>query len=70
LPAEHECDVELHSDLDTLHMYLRADLFAASRGETRCRATRLEPIFGQPDAVLEHLGEAIGEVIRIVIVEP
>ena len=64
LPADHECDVELHSDLDTLHMYLRADLFAASRGETRCRATRLEPIFGQPDAVLEHLGEAIGEVIR------
>ena len=64
LPADHECEVELHSDLETLHMYLRADLFAASRGETRCRATRLEPIFGQPDVVLEHLGEAIGEVIR------
>jgi AraC family transcriptional regulator len=63
LPADHECDVSLHSELDTLHIYLRADLFKA-RGDGRCRATRLEPVFGQPDPVLEHLGEAIGEVIR------
>jgi AraC family transcriptional regulator len=63
LPADHECDVSLHSELDTLHLYLRADLFKA-RGDARCRATRLEPVFGQPDPVLAHLAEAIGEVIR------
>ncbi len=64
LPADHECEVALHSHLNTLHIYLRADLFVASRGDTRCNAKRLAPIFGQSDAVLEHLGEAIGEVIR------
>jgi AraC family transcriptional regulator len=64
LPADHECDVSLHSELDTIHIYLRADLFADSRGDARSRATRLEPIFGQSDPMLAHLGEAIGEVIR------
>jgi AraC family transcriptional regulator len=64
LPADHECEVELHSELDTIHIYLRADLFADSRGNILTRATRLEPLFGQSDPVLEHLGEAIAEVIR------
>jgi AraC family transcriptional regulator len=63
LPADHQCDVSLHSELDTLHLYLRADLFRAC-GDARCRATCLEPVFGQSDPVLEHLAEAIGEVIR------
>ena len=64
LPADHECDVALHSDLDTIHIYLRADLFADCRGDARSRANRLEPIFGQADPVLAHLGEAIGEVVK------
>lgn len=64
LPADHECDVALHSDLDTIHIYLRANLFAGCRGETRSRANGLEPIFGEADPVLAHLGEAIGEVLK------
>jgi AraC family transcriptional regulator len=64
LPADQECDVTLHSDLDTTHIYLRADLFSESSGESRGRAARLAPMFGQSDPVLEHLGGAIGEAIR------
>jgi len=64
LPADHACDVALHADLDTIHIYLRADLFVDCRGVKRSQATRLAPIFGQADPVLAHLGEAIGEVLR------
>jgi AraC family transcriptional regulator len=64
LPADHQCDVALHADLDTLHIYLRAELFADCRGDARGRATGLQPLFGQADPVLAHLGEAIGEVLK------
>jgi AraC family transcriptional regulator len=64
LPAAHECDVVLHSSLDTIHIYLRADLFTNPETESSVRASVLAPIFGECDAVLGHLGGAIGEVIR------
>jgi AraC family transcriptional regulator len=63
LPASHDCDVSLHSPLDTIHIYLRADLFSEPESGPLGRAALLAPIFGQRDSVLEHLGHAIGEVI-------
>ncbi len=63
LPASHDCEVSLHSALDTIHIYLRADLFTEQDNTQFGRAASLAPIFGQRDPVLEHLGQAIGNVI-------
>jgi AraC family transcriptional regulator len=63
LPANHECEVSLHSSLDTIHIYLRADLFDEPESGPCGRAALLAPIFGQRDAVLKHLGDAIGDAI-------
>jgi AraC family transcriptional regulator len=63
LPASHDCDVSLHSALDTIHIYLRADLFAEQDNTQFGRAASLAPIFGDRDPVLENLGQAIGHVI-------
>jgi AraC family transcriptional regulator len=63
LPAGLECDVSLHAALDTTHIYLRSDLFADEENGQRSRIEGLAPIFGERDAVLEHLATAIGDSI-------
>jgi AraC family transcriptional regulator len=63
LPSAHDCEVSLHSALDTIHIYLRADLFGEPEIGPLGRAALLAPLFGQCDSVLEHLGHAIGNVI-------
>jgi AraC family transcriptional regulator len=63
LPAGHECDVLLHSPLDTIHIYLRSSLFKDSENESPDYLPGLAPIFGECDAVLEHLASAICQVI-------
>jgi len=59
LPAGHECDVSLHAPLDTIHIYLRSDLFV---DEDRSHA--LAPWFGAQDPILQHLASALGEALR------
>jgi len=63
LPAGHACEVALQGQLDTTHIYLRAELFADEDGEDAARQTRLAPLFGEPDSILEHLALAISEAV-------
>lgn len=63
LPAGHACDVALQGNLDTTHIYLRAELFASEDGEDAARPAQLSPRFGDPDTILEHLALAIGEAV-------
>lgn len=58
LPPGQACDVALHGDLDTTHIYLRAELLA---GED-CGAG-YAPLFGAQDPVLEHLAVAVGTAV-------
>ncbi|HWW48794.1 MAG TPA: AraC family transcriptional regulator [Xanthobacteraceae bacterium] len=62
LPAGRECDVSLHADLDTIHIYLRAELFA-ERHHGKDVISDLTPLLGESDPVLEHLAGAIGEAV-------
>jgi AraC family transcriptional regulator len=59
LPAGRECEVTLHAPLNTIHIYLRSDLFA----EEGQRFT-LAPLLGVQDPILEHLGRAVGEAVQ------
>lgn len=59
LPAGHECAVSLHAPLDTIHIYLRSDLFHGERN-----ADELVPLLGVQDGVLAHLGSAMGAALE------
>lgn len=60
LPAGLECDVRLHAPLETTHIYLRSGLFASAAQDL---TSKLAPVFGERDPILERLGEAIGEAV-------
>lgn len=59
LPAGRECGVVLHAPLDTIHIYLRSDLFVEEG-----RRFKLAPLLGVQDPILQHLGRAMGEALR------
>jgi AraC family transcriptional regulator len=63
LPAGHECEVSLHAPLDTIHIYLRADLFA-NRENGSAAPAELSPYLGERDIVLEHLANAVAEAMN------
>ena len=64
LPAGRECDVSLHASLDTIHIYLRAELFTEWNAGQLAPQSDLAPLFGERDVILEHLAGAIGEAVR------
>jgi AraC family transcriptional regulator len=59
LPAGRECEVALRAPLDTIHIYLRSDLFVEEG-----RRLELAPLLGVQDAILQHLGRAVGEAVQ------
>jgi AraC family transcriptional regulator len=59
LPAGRECEVTLHAPLDTIHIYLRSDLFVEEG-----RRCKLAPLLGVQDPILQHLGRAMGEAVQ------
>lgn len=59
LPAGWECEVTLHAPLDTIHVYLRSDLFIEEG-----RGLKLAPLLGVQDPILLHLGRAMGEAVQ------
>lgn len=63
LPAGRECDVSLLAPLDTIHIYLRAELFADRGGGQSIDHSDLAPMLGERDSILEHLASAIGEAV-------
>lgn len=63
LPAGHECDVSLHDPLDTVHIYLRADLFE-NRESGGAAPGELSSCLCERDIVLERLANAIAEAMN------
>lgn len=59
LPAGRECEVTLHAPLDTIHIYLRSNLFVE-----KGRRFELAPLLGIQDPILQHLGRAMGEAVQ------
>ena len=53
LPAGHACEVGLHGALDTLHIYLRANLVGREPLE------EVTPLLVERDVVLQHLAQAV-----------
>jgi AraC family transcriptional regulator len=54
LPAGHACEVGLHGALDTLHIYLRANLVSVHN---------VTPLLVERDAVIQHLAQAVEQAV-------
>ncbi|RXG99448.1 helix-turn-helix domain-containing protein [Bradyrhizobium zhanjiangense] len=54
LPAGHACEVRLHGALDTLHIYLRANLIPVHA---------VTPLLVERDVVLQHLARAVEQAL-------
>ena len=63
LPAGRACEVTLGTVLDTIHIYLPPELFSEQNFGTRITPSDFAAILGERDAVLEHLGSAIAEIM-------
>ena len=57
LPAGHACEVGLHGALDTLHIYLRANLVG------REPVKEVTPMLVERDVVLQHLAQAVEQAV-------
>lgn len=64
LPARHACDVWLHSALDTIHVYLRPDLFISEDDGARSLLPGIAPMLGETDALICHLVNAVSNVVN------
>jgi AraC family transcriptional regulator len=54
LPAGHACEVGLHGALDTLHIYLRANLVPVHD---------VTPLLVERDVVIQHLAQAVDQAV-------
>jgi AraC family transcriptional regulator len=54
LPAGHACEVGLHGALDTLHIYLRANLVSVHN---------ITPLLVERDVVILHLAQAVEQAV-------
>jgi AraC family transcriptional regulator len=64
LPAGCACEVDLRTVLDTIHIYLPPELFGEQNFGARIAPSDFAAILGERDAVLEHLGAAIAEIMQ------
>ena len=64
LPAGYACEVDLRNVLDTIHIYLPPELFGEQNFGARIAPSDFAAILGERDAVLEHLGAAIAEIMQ------
>ncbi|WP_439408622.1 helix-turn-helix domain-containing protein [Bradyrhizobium sp. DASA03076] len=54
LPAGHACEVGLHGTLDTLHIYIRANLIPVHA---------VTPLLLERDVVIQHLAQAVEQAL-------
>ncbi|MBV9561369.1 MAG: helix-turn-helix transcriptional regulator, partial [Bradyrhizobium sp.] len=63
LPPGRDCEVHLHAPLDTIHVYVRSDLFGERAGDCKL-GTGLVPILGETDGVTGNLLAVLEEILR------
>jgi AraC family transcriptional regulator len=64
LPAGHSCDVTLHTPIDSMHLYLRPELFRSQEADASDFRSGLAPILGGDDGVLLSLLAVMNEMLQ------
>ncbi|WP_161497190.1 helix-turn-helix domain-containing protein [Bradyrhizobium nitroreducens] len=61
LPPGHDCEVDLHTPLDTVHIHLHSELFQELTNDVRIE---LEPLFGEAEVITYHLMSVVEQMLR------
>ncbi|MCA1375521.1 MULTISPECIES: AraC family transcriptional regulator [unclassified Bradyrhizobium] len=64
LPPRRDCEVTLDTPLDSIHVYLRPELFAGSEGQAQNSDFGLSPLLGEPEPLTHNLLAVVEEMVR------
>lgn len=64
LPPHRDCEVTLNTPLNTIHVYLRAELFSGSEGKAQNCDFGLLPLLGEPEPITSNLLAVVEEMVR------
>ena len=64
LPPRRDCEVTLNTPLDSIHVYLRPELFSGSEGKAQNSDFGLLPLLGEPEPLTSNLLAVVEEMVR------
>ena len=64
LPPRRDCEVTLDTPLDSIHVYLRPELFTGSEGQAQNSDFGLLPLLGEPEPLTHNLLAVVEEMVR------
>jgi AraC family transcriptional regulator len=64
LPPRRDCEVTLNTPLNTIHVYLRPELFSGSEGKAQNSDLGLLPLLGEPEPLTSNLLTVVEEMVR------
>jgi len=64
LPPGQECEVTLNTPLNSIHVYLRPELFSNSQPKARSSDFGLLPLLGDPEPLTSDLVAVVEELVR------
>jgi AraC family transcriptional regulator len=64
LPPRRDCEVTLNTPLDSVHVYLRPELFSGSEDKAQNSDFGLLPLLGEPEPVTCNLLAVVEEMVR------
>ncbi len=64
LPPLRDCEVTLNTPLDSIHVYLRPELFSGSEGQAQNSDFGLSPLLGEPEPLTSNLLAVVEEMVR------
>ena len=64
LPPRRDCEVTLNTPLDSIHVYLRPELFSGSEDKAQNSDFGLLPLLGEPEPLTSNLLAVVEEMVR------
>ncbi|MCA1365032.1 helix-turn-helix transcriptional regulator [Bradyrhizobium sp. IC3069] len=64
LPPRRDCEVTLDTPLNSIHVYLRPELFTGSEGQAQNSDFGLLPLLGEPEPLTHNLLAVVEEMVR------
>lgn len=64
LPPRRDCEVTLNTPLNSIHVYLRPELFSGPEGKVQNSDFGLLPLLGEPEPLISNLLAAVEEMVR------
>jgi AraC family transcriptional regulator len=64
LPPRRDCEVTLNTPLDSIHVYLRPELFSGSEDKAQNSDFGLLPLLGEPEPITSNLLAVVEEMVR------